>query len=91
MEARERAKANGMEPATGYDTQLGGYQFPGLTKREEFAKAAMQGILASPKFTKPELREQIEATGTGAIQIVAMSAVDLADALLLALETEEKR
>jgi len=52
------------------------YHFQGLTKREEFAKAAMQGMLSNPEF-----RFQTEHLG--------VIAVRKADALLKALEAND--
>lgn len=48
-------------------------QFKGLTKREEFAKAAMQGLCANPEFFNRE-------------ELVEDVAISIADALLAALE-----
>lgn len=57
-----------------------GYQpQQGLTKREEFAKAAMQGMLAN------------QATARGDIaKVVAHEAVEYADALLAKLNAQPK-
>lgn len=70
-------RENGDTPATGYDgpdnNELG------LTKREAFAKAAMQGICAS--------YDPLQIADDGAdARICAGYAVEHADALLAALE-----
>lgn len=70
MDSKERAKKNGQRPA---DTK---------TKREEFAKAAMQGLLAMPRDPRMPYGELSPPE-------VAKAALRCADALLLALEEGE--
>lgn len=55
-------------------------QYLGLTKREEFAKAAMQGLLADPEDHADEIIQ-----GETCAQAVARRAVEQADALIEAL------
>jgi len=68
-------KKNGDTPATGYDGP--DHNEPGLTKREAFAMAAMQGLLAADM-----------ESGWGANE-AALQAVIQADALLAALEESQ--
>lgn len=49
----------GSQPAhpfaqTSESYQITGTQHVGMTKREEFAKAALQGVLANPAYTEQE-------------------------------------
>lgn len=55
-------------------------QYLGLTKREELAKAAMQGLLADPEDHADEIKQ-----GETCAQAVARMAVEQADALIEAL------
>lgn len=43
-------------PTEPNDTAYTGHQYDGMTKREEFAKAAMQGLLADHKDHEDERR-----------------------------------
>lgn len=63
------------------DGQGGFTQYPGLTIRQEFAKAAMQGLLADHKDHSDEC-----ADGETCPQTTARLAVEHADALLAQLE-----
>ena len=73
----QRARANGVSPA--YPHRSSDPVFHGLTKREEFAKAAMQGLLANPEMTK-------NFSATYDSDLMASDVMKLADALLRALE-----
>jgi hypothetical protein len=78
----QRAKENGDKPATGIpihpDHGFGAENatYPGLTKREQFAMAAMQGLVVDNENSgSPRL-----------IDLLSVRAVQIADALLLELE-----
>lgn len=73
------AKTNGTLEAfpVVIDAERGDYS-PGLTKREEFAKAALQGMVANQQIYD----------GGGGEDFVASAAVKLADALLAELAKE---
>jgi len=63
---------------------LSGYKYLqefGLTKREYFAAAAMQGILANA-----ELRRRLEEKNTLEVDYLAQLSLKYADALLIELE-----
>lgn len=70
----------------------------GLTKREEFAKAAMKGILANPHLTHGFKETVIEGLGDGEPDesytrmfslVVSSMATNCADALIEALNKEK--
>lgn len=70
------------------DTWAEGYP-PGLTIREEFAKAALQGVIAALGGSDETIRillENAAKKGVSIKQQVARVAVDYADELLAALE-----
>ena len=78
---------NGDKPASPLDSiaesdMCGGYNYEhsGLTKREAFAMAAMQGIMVN---SNPQVSDD------SSIYLVAAIAVDQADALLAALENND--
>jgi hypothetical protein len=76
--------SNGNDPA--YPCDIGPYMRNGLTKREAFAMAAMQGILGSEyvmKFSDDAL--DADPTTTRG-KWLAKQAVGFADALLAALD-----
>lgn len=71
---------NGDMPATGHAGRIDENGFacaPGMTKREQFAAMAMQGILANKKYDPPR-RERLKG--------MAADAVAAAEALLAELE-----
>lgn len=77
-----KARALGNEPA-GYvpdviDHERNYYSYggPGLTKRQEFAKAAMQGVLSNAYWNEH---------GEYTPEAVSIAAIEYADALLAAL------
>jgi len=76
--AQQIADSNGVANAFPIDVSNNPTQW-GLTKREEFAKAAMQGLISS--FTE---KGSIGTWGTE-IKETAKAAVEYADALLLEL------
>lgn len=79
------ANADGFELAYEYAGRRGGESWRepvGLTKREEFAKAAMQGLCA--KNVEVSIGARMDQSTY--LAAVAEQAVRLADALLLALE-----
>ena len=57
---------------------------PGLTKREYFAAMAMQGLCATDMLRSRELHKQLGDENL-ATKAIAISAVDIADALITAL------
>lgn len=59
-----------------------GEHYGGLSKREQFAAMAMQGILAN-HWCQSDYKNSITAVGFG---VVARQAVEFADALLTELE-----
>lgn len=65
------------------DGSSGGNPFPaaGMTKREEFAKCFLAGLLASPNFYSALCGKEIDSPGL-AHQIAAKEAINFADALL---------
>ena len=69
---------NGDKPASP-TTLTNGMVLIGLTKREEFAIRAMQGILANPHYDPPRKNK---------LDGMAIEAIDAADALLAALEKD---
>ena len=76
-----------------FDTQNGLQVFSGLTKRELFAMAAMQGflsVMASPEVLGSIAMGAKEA-GIGPDQYIAEHAVAQADALLAALNAEKSK
>ena len=91
------AEQNGREPAapvpeTEYPTGPSPAIYQGLTKREEFAKAAMQGLLGSMQLSEAQNIIWQEQYGdrhseTVSARIARMS-VACADALLEALAAE---
>jgi len=83
-------KTNPNEPASailetqivqGHETM--DYSSKGLTKRELFASTAMQGLLAN--YDEEKLSELSEWVGVRAEQALAEMSVELADALIEAL------
>ncbi len=58
--------------------------FQGLTKREEFAKAAMQGILANDGLAKSIHDKSLQSNSTME-RGVSVFAINMADALIAAL------
>lgn len=87
MDAKQNGNSQaGATPTVVYD--WGGlpreHACPGLTKREEFAARAMQGLLANPQPVK-------RLEGHSYPESVAVEACDCADALLakLAQSSEE--
>ena len=69
------------EPAFPIDIPLIG-TFRGLTKRERFVMAAMQGLLARPRVSFGNL---------GVVVDVAAEAIGMADATLAAMEQSHDR
>lgn len=59
-----------------------------LTKREMFAMAAMQGILSSYEVQK-DLQDDARFTGGNFANVVALNAIEFADALLKQLESSK--
>lgn len=59
---------------------------PSLTKREEFAKAAMQGLLANPDYNCPNSPSKMAT-----VPNTAQAAVGYADALIDALNQEQSK
>lgn len=57
-----------------------------LTRREEFTKAALQGLLASGYFTERQMNE----TGVFLDRNIALIAVAAADATLTALDESKE-
>jgi len=57
----------------------------GLTKREHFAGLAMQGLISCDLITR-STQEVAEKRGMNPADIIGLSAVEFADALLAALE-----
>lgn len=58
----------------------------GLTKREHFAAVALQGILC--EYWDPALQRQSESAGSNISKAMAITAVDIADALIEALNQQ---
>lgn len=77
-------KITGNEPALPCG-MYGQQSTTGLTIRQELAARAMQGLLASGIFTNEEAQNQALAAGSNISQAIAVSAVDLADELITAL------
>lgn len=80
-------KAN--DPAFPPSVSMGGPEgrevfIDGLTKREEFSKAAIQGLLANS-----ELREGFMGTKIPSSQTVATWAIEQADALIAELNKKD--
>lgn len=68
------------DPISPLVSPISGINYIGLTKREEFAKAAMIGLLADPEDHADECKP-----GETCAQTVARFAVEQADALIEAL------
>ena len=70
-------------PTEGYDHPNHGYVFgsPGMTLRDYFAAAALQGALACPTPAIQWVRLS-EATGLTVDQIIAARSYELADAMI---------
>ena len=77
-------KANGNEPAYPSHGSMGEVVLFGMTKREVIAKDILSGIVS---MTSPPTKWQIENRALY-LSETSMLAVDLADALLEALEKE---
>lgn len=60
----------------------------GMTKREAFAKAAMQGILAANQLRLGQVLVSDEIRGEPASTVFAYASVAMADALIRALNDE---
>lgn len=60
----------------------------GLTKREEFARSEMQGLLANPYMA--QMSERIGETAERAQKGVARTSVEMADALIVALNERSR-
>ena len=71
---------NGNEPA--YPTLMNGHDCHGLTKREEFAKEMLQGMMDA--YCRTEIDDMNEAR-------YAQMAVRMADALLAELAKEQSK
>lgn len=54
----------------------------GLSIRQHFASLAMQGLCASGFATEKSLQKQAESIGSNVSDVMAVFAVDLADALI---------
>jgi hypothetical protein len=70
---------NGDQPA--FPTHAGNAKGHGFTKREEYAKAAMQALLQDER-TSRWLQEDQRYTGTNFKEVVAINAFEFADAMI---------
>ena len=59
-----------------------------LTKREQIAAMAMQGMLASPGSADAFISQQMNFNSS-LVRILCIASVDIADALIAELEKEE--
>jgi hypothetical protein len=69
----------------GNETHYGDVKYAGLTKREQFAMAAMQGLCADIV----SVYENLCGDGTVPTEYVAKQAANMADALLAELESKK--